>query len=116
MRVLRTDSTRRRPHNGRSCLRPLLLSLYHTFGFADGEASAAMGVLETLVHTHDVTQAFELAWNPDPDLCARVLHRLLPDVERTEAPWADLLWATGRIELAGRARRTSWRWDNTPAG
>jgi hypothetical protein len=93
---------------------PATARAHHSFGFADGEASAAMGVLETLVHVRDVATAFDVAWDPDPDVCARVLARLLPEVERTEDAWADLLWATGRIELPGRPRRTSWRWDNAP--
>lgn len=97
---------------------PASARAHHGFGFADGEASAAMGVLETLVHVRDVATAFDLTWQPEQDVCARVLARLMADVERTDDAWADLLWATGRIELPGRPRRTGWRWDNTrhPAG
>lgn len=88
----------------------------HPHGRADPEASAAMGVLETLLHTEDVACGLGLRWNPDPDLCARVLARLLPEIERTDEPWTDLLWASGRIALPGRPRRESWGWDNrTPA-
>jgi len=44
-----------------------------------------------------------------------VLERLLPDVEPGDDPWAALLWATGRLELPGRPRRTDWGWTNSPA-
>lgn len=91
---------------------PASVRAHHTFGPADAEASAAMGVLETLVHMHDVARGLGATWNPDPGVCARVLARLMPDVERTDDAWADLLWATGRGELPGRPRRTGWRWFN----
>jgi hypothetical protein len=87
---------------------------HHAFGPADGSASAAMGVLETLVHVHDLAAGLGVDWDPDRDLCARVLARLMPEVPRTDDAWADLLWACGRIELADRPRRPDgWRWDNT---
>jgi len=86
----------------------------HTYGPADPEASAAMGVLETLVHTHDVARGLGVSWTPDRAVCARVLKRLMPEVERTDDAWADLLWACGRTALPGRPRREDWRWDNTP--
>jgi len=79
----------------------------HTYGPADPEASAAMGVLETLVHTHDVARGLGVSWTPDRAVCARVLKRLMPEVERTDDAWADLLWACGRTALPGRpAART----------
>lgn len=85
---------------------------HHTFGPADAGASAAMGVLETLVHTHDVAQGLDVGWAPDPGLCARVLARLMPEVEAAGDPWTTLLWACGRLAVAGRPRREGWRWDN----
>ena len=48
---------------------------FHVHGVSDAEGFAAMGVAETLVHMHDVTQGLGLAWNPPADLCARVLAR-----------------------------------------
>ena len=86
---------------------------HHTYGPADPEASAAMGVLETLVHTYDVALGLGVSWAPDPAACARVLARLMPEVERTDDAWADLRWACGRIALPGRPRREQWGWDNT---
>ncbi|SDY05907.1 hypothetical protein SAMN05661080_02189 [Modestobacter sp. DSM 44400] len=35
---------------------------------------------------------------------------------RREDPWASLRWATGRGELSGRPRRTSWRYAAAPTG
>jgi len=85
---------------------------HHTFGPADPEASGAMGVLETVVHTADVTRGLGLEYRPDPGLCARVLGRLFPDVEPASDPWTTLRWATGRTALPGRPRRVGWRWSN----
>ncbi|MYY11153.1 hypothetical protein GT204_20110 [Streptomyces sp. SID4919] len=86
---------------------------YHVFGVSDAEGFAAMGVVETLVHTHDLAQGIGLGWNPPADLCARVLARLFPDAPAATDPWTTLLWATGRAELDGRSRLTTWRWDGT---
>ncbi|WP_395571780.1 hypothetical protein [Streptomyces sp. BK79] len=87
---------------------------HHVFGLSDPEGFAAMGVVETLVHTHDLAQGMALAWEPPADLCARVLARLFPDAPSSSDPWPTLLWATGRAELPGRPRRTTWRWDGRP--
>ncbi|GAA2221067.1 hypothetical protein GCM10010232_01350 [Streptomyces amakusaensis] len=108
---------------------PPQVRAHHLFGASDAEGFAAMGIVEALVHTHDLAQGLELAWNPPADLCARVLTRLFPDApdtsdapdasdpkglpDRTD-PWTTLLWATGRAELPGRARLTTWRWDGNP--
>jgi catechol 2,3-dioxygenase-like lactoylglutathione lyase family enzyme len=85
---------------------------HHTFGAADPEASAAMGVLETVVHTADVARGLSLEYRPDPSLCERVLARLFPDAPPAAEPWTTLQWATGRIALPGRPRRVDWRWTN----
>jgi len=85
---------------------------HHSFGPADPEASAAMGVVETVVHTADVASGLGLDYRPDPALCARVLARLFPEVEPAAEPWETLQWATGRIALPGRPRRVGWRWTN----
>lgn len=87
---------------------------YHPFGIADPEAFAAMGVVETLLHTHDVAQGMGLPWTPPPDLCTRVRDRLFPDLPVDTDPWPTLLWATNRGDLAGHARVTDWKWDNRP--
>ncbi|ANP51403.1 hypothetical protein [Streptomyces griseochromogenes] len=87
---------------------------HHVFGISDPEGFAAMGVVETLVHTNDLAQGLGLAWSPPADLCARALARLFPDVPESTDPWLTLLWATGRAEQPGRPRLTTWRWDGTP--
>ncbi|BCY12643.1 maleylpyruvate isomerase N-terminal domain-containing protein [Actinoplanes sp. L3-i22] len=83
---------------------------YHPSGVADGAGFAAMGIVEVLVHLHDVAQTLKFAWSPDPDVVARVLRRLFPDMPAGHDPWPTLLWATGRAELPGHPRRTEWRW------
>jgi hypothetical protein len=87
---------------------------YHGFGVSDPEGFAAMGVVETLVHTHDLALGLGVPFEAPDALCARVLHRLFPDVPGDTPPWPTLLWATGRGELPGHARRTSWRWYGAP--
>ncbi|MFI1096888.1 hypothetical protein [Streptomyces sp. NPDC020917] len=87
---------------------------HHGFGVSDPEGFAAMGVVETLVHAHDLALGLGLPWEPPAGPCARALARLFPDAPDGEAPWPALLWATGRGELPGRPRLTSWRWYGEP--
>ncbi|MFI1831393.1 hypothetical protein ACH41E_33845 [Streptomyces sp. NPDC020412] len=87
---------------------------HHAAGVSDPAGFAALGVQETLVHLHDVAEGFGLPWTPPSDLCSRVLTRLFPETPRDTAPWPTLLWATGRAELPGRPRLTTWRSDSTP--
>ncbi|MGW1893335.1 maleylpyruvate isomerase N-terminal domain-containing protein [Streptomyces sp. NPDC002004] len=86
----------------------------HVFGASDPEGFAAMGVVETLVHTHDIVRGLDLVWEPPQDLCERVLARLFSDVSVIGSPWSTLLWATGRIDTPDRPRRTNWRWYGAP--
>lgn len=83
---------------------------HHVWGASDRTGFAAMGIVEVLVHMHDLTVDTDTSWEPSSDLCGRVLARLFPDVEVGPAPWHTLLWATGRVELEGLPRRESWRW------
>ena len=87
---------------------------HHIFGAADPEGFAAMGIVETLVHTHDIAEGLGIEWTPDPDLCDRVLRRLFPDAPTDTERWPTLLWSTGRAELPGRPRLTKWRWYGAP--
>ncbi|WP_156722585.1 maleylpyruvate isomerase N-terminal domain-containing protein [Streptomyces apocyni] len=89
---------------------------FHSFGVSDPAGFAAMGVVETLVHTHDLATGLGLDWTPPADLCARALHRLFPDAPQDTAPWPTLLWCTGRADLPGRSRVTRWRWYGAPRG
>ncbi|KPH97913.1 hypothetical protein OK074_6357 [Actinobacteria bacterium OK074] len=111
---------------------PSTTRAHHVFGASDPEGFAAMGVVETLVHMHDVAAGLGIAWTPDEALCDRVLARLFPDAPRSTDTdtdtgtgtgtrtdtatdrWATLLWATGRGGLPGRPRLTSWRWYGAP--
>ncbi|WP_405629112.1 VOC family protein [Streptomyces sp. NBC_01174] len=90
------------------------LRSYHSHGVSDPEGFAAMGIVETLVHTHDVAAGLSLSWTPPRDLCDRVLARLFPDAPDDEDRWTVLLWSTGRADLPGRDRVTSWRWHGAP--
>ncbi|MEU7639740.1 hypothetical protein [Streptomyces sp. NPDC039016] len=92
---------------------PPQVRAHHVFGVSDPEGFAAMGIVETVVHTHDLTSGLGLDWDPPAEVCARVLTRLFPDVPTGAAPWPTLLWATGRTALPGHPRRTEWRWDGT---
>ncbi|MFB6843137.1 hypothetical protein [Streptomyces sp. NPDC056361] len=87
---------------------------YHGFGVSDPEGFAAMGIVETVVHTYDLAEGLGLVWSPPADICARALARLFPEAPSDTEPWRTLLWATGRGELEGRPRLTGWRWDGTP--
>ncbi|MBD0839625.1 hypothetical protein [Streptomyces sp. TRM68416] len=87
---------------------------HHAAGVSDPEGFAAMGVVETLVHTHDVAEGLGLDWTPPAALCSRALARLFPQAPQGADPWLTLLWATGRAELPGHPRLTTWRWTSTP--
>ncbi|MCM0675305.1 hypothetical protein NCC78_11490 [Micromonospora phytophila] len=79
------------------------------FGPCDPAGFAAMGVAETVLHTYDITRGLGVAWEPPQRLSAGVVGRLFPDAPDGPAPRV-LLWLTGRGELPGRPRRTSWSW------
>ncbi|SDM38269.1 DNA-binding transcriptional regulator, MerR family [Allokutzneria albata] len=89
---------------------------FHSNGVSDPEGFAAMGIVETLVHTHDLAEGLGLHWDPPSGLCTRALARLFPEAPTTTVPWPTLLWATGRGELPGRPRRASWTWRSEPLG
>ncbi|MGW6356188.1 hypothetical protein ACWFR5_13440 [Streptomyces sp. NPDC055092] len=86
---------------------------YHVFGSSDPEGFAAMAVVETLVHTHDIAQGLNRQWSPPGELCGRVLRKLFPHVTICGDAWDNLLWATGRTALPDRPRLTEWRWYGT---
>lgn len=87
---------------------------YHRYGMADASGFLAMGVAEVLLHTHDVAQGLGLAYDPDPDTCARVIARLHRDLGPHDDPWQLLLWATGRGDLPHRQPVRRWRWLPAP--
>ncbi|RFU87755.1 hypothetical protein DY218_05740 [Streptomyces triticagri] len=80
------------------------------WGPCDPEGFAAMGVAETLLHTHDIAQGLSIDWLPPAGPSASVLTRLFPTAppgDRTQV----LLWSTGRGDLDGHPRQTSWTWQ-----
>jgi hypothetical protein len=77
------------------------------WGPCDAEGFAAIGVAETLLHTHDITQGLSVDWRPPAPLSTAILNRLFPDAPPGD-PTQVLLWCTGRAELDGFPRRTSW--------
>ncbi|MGW4690679.1 hypothetical protein ACWEPM_38185 [Streptomyces sp. NPDC004244] len=79
------------------------------WGPCDTTGFAAMGVAEILLHTHDITQGLGVPWLPPARLSTAVLQRLFPDAPPGD-PARVLLWCTGRGELEGRPRLTSWSW------
>lgn len=52
-----------------------------------------MGVAETLLNTHDITQGLRMPWRPPSPLRAAVLSRLFPDAPPGD-PVQILLWST----------------------
>lgn len=79
------------------------------YGPTDATGFAAMGIGELLVHTYDIACGLDLDWRPPDDLAELVMSRLFDTTAGTDAS-SDLLWATGRIELAGKPRVEHWVW------
>ncbi|MFF8288237.1 GNAT family N-acetyltransferase [Streptomyces sp. NPDC016309] len=100
---------------------PAGVRAWHPSGMAGADGFAAMGVVEALLHTHDILGALDgtdsadgTGWRPPGRLCARVLDRLFPHVPGSGDPWRTLLWATGRAGPDRRTRPAAWRWYNEP--
>nr|WP_296072915.1 maleylpyruvate isomerase N-terminal domain-containing protein [uncultured Actinoplanes sp.] len=77
------------------------------WGPTDPGGFAALGVTEILMHTFDITTGLGIAWHPPESLCEAVLARLFPGAPPGD-PVRVLLWCTGRGDLPGRPRVTSW--------
>lgn len=77
------------------------------WGPTDPSGFAALGVNETLMHTHDITEGLGIRWHPPESLCSAVLARLFPDAPAGD-PVQVLLWSTGRTALPGRPRLSTW--------
>ncbi len=83
------------------------------FGVADPACfAAAMGVVEVLVHTHDVAQGLGLAWTPPGELGRRALSRLSPMRPRTQRRGRPCCGRPGEASL--RVGRRSPRGAGTP--
>jgi hypothetical protein len=87
---------------------------FHNYGPSDPSGFAAMGVVEVLVHMHDVAGGLGLTWTPPADLCARARDRLFPSAPDGFEPWPTLLWCTGRADLPDRPAPAAWTWDGSP--
>ncbi|MER6299624.1 maleylpyruvate isomerase N-terminal domain-containing protein [Kitasatospora sp. NPDC001539] len=87
------------------------LRAYH-HGPCDPIGFAAMGVAELVLHTHDISLGLGLDWQLPGAASRFVLARLFPDApeDPDTHPGDVLLWCTGRGELNGRPRKTSWVW------
>lgn len=85
---------------------------HHNYGVSDASGFAAMGVVETLIHTYDVARGLNPAdlWRPPSELAEAVISRLFP-----RAPSGDpvdvLLYCCGRAPLGELPRQTEWQWD-----
>ena len=86
---------------------------FHPTGMADAEAFLAMGCVEVLCHGYDAVVSTDAEFDPDEELCKRVLGRLFPWAPSGTPGWLTLLWATGRGELEGQEFiGESWVWHN----
>jgi hypothetical protein len=87
---------------------------HHVYGASDPTGFAAMGAVETLIHTYDAVHGLDSSstWRPPDDLASPVLKRLFPHTPPGAANPAGelLLHMCGRIPLGHRPRQTDWRW------
>ena len=86
---------------------------FHRTGLPDAEGFLAMGCVEVLLHGYDAVVGTDSEFDPDDELCKRVLGRLFPWAPQDGRGWIALLWATGRGELDGReSLGETWMWHN----
>jgi hypothetical protein len=83
---------------------------FHNYGPSDPSGFAAMGMVEVLVHMHDVAGGLGSHWKPPADLCAGARRRLFPAAPGGGDPGETRLDVTGR----GPGSREDWKWDGTP--
>jgi hypothetical protein len=90
------------------------LRAYHNSGVSDAAGFAAMGVVETLIHTFDVVRGLNPAdqWRPPAELAAPVIARLFPHAPSGD-PADVLLYCCGRATLDKLPRQALWQWDVT---
>jgi hypothetical protein len=90
------------------------LRAHHNYGVSDAAGFAAMGVVETLIHTFDVVRGLNPAdrWRPPTELAAPVIARLFPHAPSGD-PADVLLYCCGRAALGELPRQTLWQWDGT---
>jgi hypothetical protein len=88
------------------------LRAHHNYGVSDAAGFAAMGVVETLIHTFDVVRGLNPAdpWRPPAALAAPVIARLFPHAPSGD-PTEVLLYCCGRAALGEQPRQPEWQWD-----
>jgi DinB superfamily len=87
---------------------------HHNYGVSDPAGFAAMGVVETLIHTFDVVRGLNPAdpWRPPAGLAAPVIARLFPHAPSGD-PTDVLMYCCGRATLGDLPQQTEWQWDGT---
>jgi hypothetical protein len=87
---------------------------HHVNGVSDPGGFAAMGVVESLIHTYDALYGLDSAstWRPPDDLAGPVLSRLFPHAPAGDvgSPGDVLLHMCGRTPLGALPRLSDWRW------
>jgi len=93
------------------------LRAHHNYGVSDPAGFAAMGVVETLIHTFDVVRGLNPAdpWRPPAELAEPVIARLFPRAPSGE-PAEVLLYCCGRAALGEMPRQSHWQWDGRVRG
>ncbi len=88
---------------------------HHPFGQSDPAGFVAMGCIEILVHTGDISRGLGTTFQPPDALCRRVAARLFPWAPTDVDGWSALCWLTGRLDLPGRERvGPDWAWHAAP--
>jgi len=113
-RLLAAFTTHARLLAGAVASAPPSSRAHHVYGVSDPGGFAAMGVVESLIHTYDAVHGLDSSstWRPPDDLAAPVLSRLFPDAPPglAESSGDVLLYLCGRTSLADVPRLTDWRW------
>ena len=88
---------------------------FHTMGRPDPSGYIAMGCVEIVVHTDDISRGLGATYRPPAALCQRVVARLFPWAPTDIDSWTALQWATGRLELPGYGHTpANWAWHASP--
>lgn len=82
---------------------------WHPYGNPDRSALASMGIVELVLHTHDILSAHSIDYRGLAEVVSPSLDRIFPHATRTDDPWHDLLTATGRTPAT---RGAAWKWDS----
>jgi hypothetical protein len=69
---------------------------WHFMGLTNASGFAGLACNELLVHGWDAARGLGIEFSGDDRVSARVLHRIYPEVEYGNTPWAALLAANGR--------------------